>query len=525
MNCMRKLLSFLMAMTIAAFASPGIAAPGSPEKIFSITGLPTTATPGSITFDVTFRNETPSGNSTINSLRLIAPPGWILSAPSAIAGGSVQGGSPTLEGGGAAVSFVNMPGIKTGGKTWKMRVTVAVPGSASCSNLWSAQAFTGNALGGDSFRLTNSPSSLTTSVDSGTGQATAFTTQPTNTTVGSTIPVSVALTTACGTGPAGAVVTIAASNNCTVASGCLSGNTATTDGNGIANFSDLTPLAINTPGTYTLTASTPGFSSATSSAFTVYAGEIFCDDPLETLLANPNGLLDGEPGYAAGKRGKYNKDGSEPCVKVNYTFANDILTNDQVHLSWDVDVQPYAAFTYTMFWKLRPVDPDGWSVLRPDVAWDPDGNGEPIFVPGLACMSPNLPAPYGTLASAGGITATATSISVNTTALLPAVQFPIVIGTERMQVTAVSGAASPFTLTVARGQGGTTASSHAFGARVMSTPLPIDPESSSLYFGKQARVCVVEHGFTAAGTDADGKALVGYFTTVIDVGDGWVRIR
>ena len=211
-----------------------------------------------------------------------------------------------------------------------MRVTVAVPGSASCSNLWSAQAFTGNALGGDSFRLTNSPSSLTTSVDSGTGQATAFTTQPTNTTVGSTIPVSVALTTACGTGPAGAVVTIAASNNCTVASGCLSGNTATTDGNGIANFSDLTPLAINTPGTYTLTASTPGFSSATSSAFTVYAGEIFCDDPLEALLANPNSLPYGAPGYAEGKRGKYNKDGSEPCVKVNYTFANDILTNDQV---------------------------------------------------------------------------------------------------------------------------------------------------------------------------------------------------
>jgi hypothetical protein len=525
MNGFRKLACCVLAPLFAAFAMSAGAAPGSPEKIFSISGIPASATAGStLSVTVTFKNETPNGNSTINSLRLIAPAGWTLSNPAAIAGGSVDGGTPTLAPDGSSVSFANLPGIKSGNKTWMMQVSVSVPTGASCSNSWFAQAFTGNALGGDPFRLINSATSLNTGVNSGGGQATSFTMQPTNTTAGSAIPVAVGLTDACGAGPSGTPVTITADNGCTTtASGCLAGNTANTNGNGVASF---TGLVINTPGTYTLTA-TPGasgFPTANSSQFTVYAGQIFCDDPLEALQANPDKLPFGTPGYAEGKRGKYNKDGSEPCVKVNYTFDNDILTDDRVHLSWDVNVQPYAAFSYTMFWKLRPVDADGWTSVRPDVAWDPDGNGQPIFVPGIACLSPNLPAPYGTLATAGGINASATTFTVSTTAVLPSgVKFPIVIGTERMQVESVSGAASPYTLNVTRGTGGTAADSHAFGDRVMSTPLPIYPATDLVYPNKQARVCVVEHGFTAAGTDADGTGLVGYFTTVIDIGDGWVR--
>jgi hypothetical protein len=525
MNGFRKLLGLLFTLTIGTFSTLLVAAPSTPEKIFSIDGVPTAATAGTTIQGViiTFRNETPTGNSNINSLRLIAPTGWTLANPAPAPGGSVTGGTPTLSADGSSVSFVGFSGIKTGGKTWKMRVDVTPAAGATCTNVWSAQAFTGNALGGDPFRLTNSTASLTTSVDSGGGQATTFTMQPTNTTKGSSIPVSVGLTTACGAGPSGATITITADNGCTTVNGCLVGNTASTNANGAATF---TGLVINTPGTYTLTA-TPnasGFPTATSTSFTVYAGQILCDDPLESLLANPNNLPFGAPGYAEGKRGKYNKDGSVPCVKVNYTFENDILTDDQVHLSWDVNVQPYAAFTYTMFWKLRPVDADGWTSVRPQVAWDPDGNGQPIFVPGIACLSPNLPAPDGTVANVGGINDSTTSIVVNTTAALPTVQFPIVIGTERMQVTAVSGAASPYTLTVQRGTGGTSAASHTAGAPVMSSPLPIYPASDAVYPNKQARVCVVEHGFTAARTDTDGTGLVGYFTQVIDIGDGWVRI-
>src|SRR5437879_5477910 len=162
MNSMRTILYFLMAMMMTAFALPSDAA--TPEKIFSISGIPASASAGSATITVTFKNETPTGNSNINSLRLIAPTGWTLSNPIAIAGGSVQGGTGSVEGGGASVSFVNLPGIKTGGKTWIMQVTVAVPASASCSNLWSAQAFNGNSLNGDIFRLVNSASSLTTNV-------------------------------------------------------------------------------------------------------------------------------------------------------------------------------------------------------------------------------------------------------------------------------------------------------------------------------------------------------------------------
>jgi len=106
--------------------------------------------------------------------------------------------------------------------------------------------------------------------------------------------------------------------------------------------------------------------------------------------------------------------------------------------------------------------------------------------------------------------------------------FPLVISRERMQATYVS----PNTYSVARGQGGTTAVGYSAGVPVMSTPLPIIPNiapfnayppSSPYAPGKHALMCVVEYGLQSGGIDPlTGDALVFDFTTVIDIGDGWV---
>ena len=53
----------------------------------------------------------------------------------------------------------------------------------------------------------------------------------------------------------------------------------------------------------------------------------------------------------------YNKDGTT-CVPVEYTFTNNILTNNSVDLKWNVATQPGAAFKYTMTWKPEYVNAD-----------------------------------------------------------------------------------------------------------------------------------------------------------------------
>ena len=63
---------------------------------------------------------------------------------------------------------------------------------------------------------------------------------------------------------------------------------------------------------------------------------------------------------------------------------------------------------------------------------------------------------------------------------MPATPFPTVVGTERMNVTAVAGAS----WTVVRGAGGTAAAAHFATCRVMSTPLPLDAS------GKIMQMCI-----------------------------------
>jgi hypothetical protein len=294
-----------------------------------------------------------------------------------------------------------------------------------------------------------------------------------------------------------------------------------------------------------------------STTITVFAGTLNCEpDPPFTFDASAPGVTDSsQSGYAAGQRGRFNKDGST-CHPVDYTFVNSILTPDPitnddntVHLIWDTVIDPYATFAYTMTWKTEDVDTGatnpnaGWPVFRrPLVAWQTLSDGiTPNFVAGVACLDSHLPAPYGTL-NAAIANATVTTIQIAVPSPLPAFwttfpatpgpqTFPIVVGNERMKVTNVAlvspGPPAVYSLTVVRHDGlpAARASAWPIGQLVMSTPLPIDLNPSSPYFQSQANICVVNHGFMAAGNNpVTGVAQIRYFTSVIDIGDGWVTI-
>jgi hypothetical protein len=160
-----------------------------------------------------------------------------------------------------------------------------------------------------------------------------------------------------------------------------------------------------------------------------------------------------------------NKDGST-CVEVGYTLdrSGSSGTGTTVELLWDTTLQPYATFKVTALWDPEP---DTYPVSR--VTRIDTGTGLHTI---LWCDRTDWGA-IGTIADAGGISATATSITVSETATPPTLPFDIVIGTERMTVSARSGS-GPYTYTVTRHVGGTTAAAHPFGATVSTTVFPID---------------------------------------------------
>jgi hypothetical protein len=562
MNGIRKLLLYMTAIAFVAFAAPGYGA--APTKKFSVDMSPSAVAPGSTTLHATIKNETPNGNSSINSLILTIPSGYTLNGtPTANWAGQISTS-------GQQVSMSNLSPLKPL-QSFVLTLPLTVDPSSTCaSSTWIAQAWTGSSFSGDTFRQVFSPPDTQFTVHSTTqvtsDLASTFSMQPPAfVTLGQTIPIAVKLT-ACGTGVPGTTVNVTVAG-CTGA--CLTGTTSgTTDANGVVSFN----LAINTIGTYQISATAGIFPQATSNQFSVYDGILDCGEGIKGSFANPDNVAPDQPGYSAGSRG-VNKDGSA-CVLVPYTFTNNILTApfDQVHLSWDATVQPNAAFLYTLNWRLRPVettDPlTGWTVApRPQVAWLTDGTtGDPVFIPGLACVSPRLPAPYGTLTAqmaADAAQVTITGIKANPASqyavpqpgapAIPSLPFPIVIAndvggnvstaTERMTAVSIASQSPPttagytgtytITFNVTRGgvsEGMSTPALHDAGYTAMSTPLPIIPDDATTFpspyvVNTQAHMCIAEHGFNGFTVGSDGITRLSYFTTVFDIGDGWVLGR
>lgn len=649
MNRIRNWAVFLLAAASLAF---GGAASAGPVKQWSVAASPSTFTTSSnVKVTLTVTNQTPNGNSNINSLQITLPAGYTFdtadhSVPVSTSWVGQLNWTP-----GGVITLSNMSPLKPQGSFTLVAYLNINTGTIGCTaTVWpgapQTMAWTGSSFSGDTFLLLSTPStsvnannalafgtlpsgsiSAGTSI-TGTVQATscgapasgvavsatmgsqssggttgtngqagftfstsglaagtytinagatgyppisttvtvcvnglAFTVQPSNVQAGSSVGATVQATS-CSTGSGVSGVSVTAQVLDSSGNAVGSAQPVTTDASGNAAFS-FTAAGV---GTYTIGATATNYSDARSASFKVFNGVLNCNPNPPFKFSDPNvNVTDPSvPGYAAGERGYWNKDGLA-CVPLLYTFTNSILTPDPitgedntVHLAWDTSTSQLPAFTYTMTWKTvdaaNPLNPPsntdtttyGWPVLKRTtyVAWQTSGDGTvsggsgplPVYVPALTCASKDLPAPYGSLDAAIDNAQTSIVVDVPPTVpsgypsatmpvtASPAAPFPIVIGTERMSVTGVSVAGGQYTLTVVRGDGMTTKAAHTGGVYVMSTPLPIDTDSTSPYYLQQVHMCVVNQGWMAVGIDpVTGIPQVDYFTTVYDIGDGFVK--
>jgi hypothetical protein len=162
MNSMRKVLCFLMAMGLAAFALPAAA-----DKIFSISMDPSSIPqqlPQTIPhLKVTWTNPATNGaNSVINSVKLDVPAGVTFKingwTTTNLTGTTVGGGTSdppinTTKNGPYLIAISNITGAKAGG-TFVLDLAVTV-NTNDCSKISKGYAWSGNTWGGTQF----SPSS------------------------------------------------------------------------------------------------------------------------------------------------------------------------------------------------------------------------------------------------------------------------------------------------------------------------------------------------------------------------------
>jgi hypothetical protein len=482
-----------------------------------------------VSMSATFTNPSLNGMA-FSALTLAAPSGLTIATATLPAG--TTGTMTSLPGGSVSITNIS-PAVQPGSQlVLSLTVNVAPSCTSPFSTVsWGATVYAGPALSGIQFALNLASSSLTTRILAPPCQLNFTPNPPKNGIVNQILPpVTVTLSGGSGSG------TVSLTSNCS-----LTGTTSVAASGGSATFSNL--VISNAATSCTLTATAQGYGQATSSPFTVFAGgplECYPFDPFEFSNILPPGVNNiSQPGYAAGHRGQYNKDGSQ-CDPVGYTFTNDILNTNSVNLTWDVASQKGATFQYTVTWKPEYVSlATGLPTRVTRLAWYDDATGTILgpVVPGRACLSPELPFPYGTLA-APITTVFGTHITVNSPALppLPTPPFPIVIDNERMTVTNVAGT----DWTVDRGVGGTTAATHSIvypdlttAKNVMSTPLPLDAAAI------QMRMCIASEAWETVAPGANDcptavtpsptvpvptapLACVLYSTTIFDIGDGYV---
>ena len=166
MNSLRKIVGILLAMTLVAFALPGIA---GPAKSFTVNVSPLQVPVGTSNLTASFANVSPpQSNSTINSVILTLPAGTGLTinsiTPTTGVTLSPNVGLPYSGPGPLQIKVSGFTGVKPLDPPFTITVNVTAPAGSSCHAFaWSAQAFAGNSWTGDMFTLVP-PSSLTTNV-------------------------------------------------------------------------------------------------------------------------------------------------------------------------------------------------------------------------------------------------------------------------------------------------------------------------------------------------------------------------
>jgi hypothetical protein len=535
MNSVIRVMRWFL-LALVGFASVSAA---GPSKIYTLTVTSTSAiVSGAIVpFTATFTNVSPAGNSSINSLELVAPPGIEIQLPPAYAvtvtnqGVAVPASNVSI-----SATKITAKNLSPVGRNAKLVIAFSAKvTTTSCASLgWNIDppagptyhAWSGSQFTGDEFAVfgTLPTTSIACSlVFSKPPVSTTFVnpTTPIKAAGGANVEVCLSNGASCDTTYAGNVTVSKVAGT-----GTLAGAGPVAASSGIATFAS---LSVSSTGLYKLQA-TDGTRSTPVVTIFVGEGVLSCEG---APGVHEFGDADGDPD-TNGVRGT-NKDGSD-CIVVNYTFTDDIAINNRTIFSWDIGLQPGAVFKYSVKFLPEFVGTSGRPELVTKVQWfDSSGNPFPPdtagpgsgAVPAKACLSKDMPTQYGTLGAAVGTGDSTITVNATSSGVVP---FPIVIDGERMTVTLVSGTTWSVTRGTAAGEVDPPAT-HLISAKVMSTPFPLFTLGTAT---RIMQMCIAKESWepvprSPTQPDCDNEptsptACTQNTTTIIDGGDG-IMIR
>lgn len=276
----------LLLAVVAGIVVPVTIAAAAPEKIFDLNVAPAALSPGTgRTVTATFHNATPSGNSTINSIKLQAqsPAGFKITSAS----GS---GTEVVSADGLSVAVSGIPPVKPN-KNYVLTMTVTVPAQTNCDGSgvhWIGSAWTGNSFSGDTFRFVSENSRVDQSISAscelrfvdGREPADAIKGTRITSDVGNPSGPLVQVALYAGASPASwfnGTITLAIDPSST-GDGALTSASETASG-GLASFD---PLSIDKSGVYRLVATGAGLTSDPSSSFAISDQSLGCDPGTNT---------------------------------------------------------------------------------------------------------------------------------------------------------------------------------------------------------------------------------------------------
>jgi hypothetical protein len=324
----RKILLSLVALALLAAATvlPITLANAAPQKIYDLAVTPASLSAGATnqTLTATFKNATPSGNSTINSIKLFAaaPAGFTITE-------ATGSGNEVIQPGGQSVWVSNVPGVRPG-KFYVLTMKVTTPAAADCNGAsvqWTADVRTGNSFSGDPF-APNDITATTTALS--VSCALSFTTPPSDALKDAAISPAIVVTGSPAALFAGQVVTLAIADD-SPTTGTMGGDpTQTADSSGVATFGD---ISFAQSGDYKLVATSGGSTTGSSDTFTISDGTLGCDSTNNTATTFGVSVL------------RLPNVNDTDCVLIPYILQRD---GNQIQFLKDPSIDPDAQFVVTV---------------------------------------------------------------------------------------------------------------------------------------------------------------------------------
>lgn len=334
---MKGLRSSIMFLTaIVAMALAGLAN-SAPTKQWSIHVLPATfSTTTNVAVTITLKNETPNGNSTINSLKLILPTGYTVDTADHPTGAvsTTWGGQLDWTSQSGVIAFSNMSPLKPQGSfTMSAFLNINTTQAHCVQTAWgSSMAWTGSSFAGDTFLLT-----FSTGTSVNPNNLLAFQSVTSSVPVGTDITGSVKATS-CGAAPSPAVsvkVDLINSSNTIVST-----QTTQTSAGGLVSID----FPTTTAGSYTVKASVP----ADASYLAITTPVTVCGNAL-SFTGQPSNIKSGDPTSATVHADSCGNAGASVSVTAQLNdSSNHPVGNPQI-LSTDGSGNVTFSFTPTAY--------------------------------------------------------------------------------------------------------------------------------------------------------------------------------